>query len=117
MDLTDLKVAAAFIARGFAIQGADGEKIASLLEDLLTPSELEIIAKRLLIMAELSKPKDERGTQEEIARRLKCAQAVVVRARRVLKHGSGVAAETVKELSTKEPTGKHKGNRRGNGPS
>lgn len=61
--------------------------LARLLEDLLTPEEIEAIHQRVEILHMLLEGKPQR----DIAAKLDCGIATVTRGSRIIKHGTGAA--------------------------
>lgn len=65
-----------------------------LLEDILTPQELESVAERWQLVQELHK-----GTpQRDIAKKLKISISKITRGSRALQYGSGGFAHFIKKL-------------------
>jgi uncharacterized protein YerC len=70
----------------------DPHEVTGFLTDVLSLSEREKLLARWRVMLELTRAEGTSVSQLDISKKLRSAPAVVTRANRCLKHGTGVAA-------------------------
>lgn len=85
----------------------DPKELERLLKDLFTPSEVELILKRWNAWLALVSNGDEKDRVKKkslrrIAEELKCSEAVINKAKRVLNEGTGAARRTARKHLAKE---------------
>ena len=72
----------------------NADDVAQLLEDILTPQEIESLAERWQIVKELAAG----NSQREVAAKLNVSISKVTRGSRVLKYGTGAFARFIQKL-------------------
>ena len=92
-QISDLSLAIASLTKA--------EDVQRFLDDLLSPSERQKIESRWQVAVELVRPENASKSQQELAKRIGCAPAIITRVKyRTLRDGTGVARRLAVEQIT-----------------